>query len=322
MTRYEMECIIHSKRYRFNKFEKVGFLLNKLENSTLTATQAAIYLLDFIEKRERIYNKSWLYFSKNEVIDSLASIKARKFDTISSYISSIKGYLLFITRDHDRSVYPGYIVMRDPELRQNNRIMTKDKSRVALYPRISDIHKLLNATDNDTMKCIIMAIFSGVRPNNNGDLMNLKLSDLDEDQGIIYIKRLNKHILVDEELLDGFEKYVGILKHRYSNVDGDIYLLRTVTASTGRLDILPSYTSISKIFTNFAKELNIILTPKGIHCAGIYHAVLMDFNNKLPDEKTYQKYCKENIIEGCTYKYLLEIKKSIRYNNGRLKRLK
>lgn len=322
MTRYEMECIIHSKRYRFNKFEKVGFLLNKLENSTLTATQAAIYLLDFIEKRERIYNKSWLYFSKNEVIESLSSIKARKFNTIASYVSSIRGYLLFITKDHDRSVYPGYIVMRDPELRRNNRIVSKDKYRTVFYPRVGDIHKLLKATDNEALKCIIMVIFSGVRPNNNGDLMSLKLSDLDGDQGIIYIKRLDKHILVDEELLSEFEKCVDILKYRYINVESDIYLLRTISASTGGLDIFPTYSSISRLFTDYAKSVNITFTPKGLHCSGILHTVLMDFNNKLPNEITYKKYCDENNIEGCTYNYLLQIKEGIRYNNSKLKRLK
>lgn len=312
---------IESKNYRFDRLQKKLFLYHKLETTTAASTQTAITIVNFVDRYERKLNKSWLEFTVEDIEYVFRSYDCKNPSTLTTYISAIRGYLMFTMKSRGISgKCSGYDALNSSRVCADVSKYMKGWKPKDYFPRLSDMNKLSRNIEDPALMTIMFVVYSGVKGKCWSDLTDVKLEDLDASNGIIYINDRKDIVYVEDELRDEFEKCVSELNYRYRNCISGIYLLRTVSIH-GVLGLKCSKSHTNHKFRTLSNKLNILITLRTVYFAGVYYRAMIDFDGRFPNQVEFAKYQIDNGIR-CSYQYFEGVHKSIKRNSNRLRNLK
>lgn len=309
--------------YRYDNELKLNFIdsiKNYREKNTVRLYEV---LLSKIDDAEIINGCELKYFNEKQIDSFFIALNAKSKSSLNTYLSILKDYLTFTT-DYDNTLMTGFnyvMEMSGNDLEQY--INTIGIEMRYITPK--ELSEIISIPIGDALcKAITILLFHGIKGEAFSDILNIKIEDIDIDNGVIY-KGTDVLFNIPKEYLQIFKESISGNKFVEWNVDGKIkrelelvdngYLIRRNINPRRDFDFTakPDKNLLNRRMLQYYESIGYpYLSVQSIYNSGIVYR-LLEYNNFEPlDYRVIEEYLSlsgENISYNtsiCISKVLLK----------------
>ena len=309
--------------YRYDNELKLNFIdsiKNYREKNTVRLYEV---LLSKIDDAEIINGCELKYFNEKQIDSFFIALNAKSKSSLNTYLSILKDYLTFTT-DYDNTLMTGFnyvMEMSGNDLEQY--INTIGIEMRYITPK--ELSEIISIPIGDALcKAITILLFHGIKGEAFSDILNIKIEDIDIDNGVIY-KGTDVLFNIPKEYLQIFKESISGNKFVEWNVDGKIkrelelvdngYLIRRNINPRRDFDFTakPDKNLLNRRMLQYYESIGYpYLSVQSIYNSGIVYR-LLEYNNFEPlDYRVIEEYLNlsgENISYNtsiCISKVLLK----------------
>ena len=309
--------------YRYDNELKLNFIdsiKNYREKNTVRLYEV---LLSKIDDAEIINGCELKYFNEKQIDSFFIALNAKSKSSLNTYLSILKDYLTFTT-EYDNTLMTGFnyvMEMSGNDLEQF--INTIGIEMRYITPK--ELSEIISIPIGDALcKVITILLFHGIKNEAFSDILNIKIEDIDIENGVIY-KGTDVLFNIPKEYLQIFKESISGNKFVEWNVDGKIkrelelvdngYLIRRNINPRRDFDFTakPDKNLLNRRMLQYYESIGYpYLSVQSIYNSGIVYR-LLEYNNFEPlDYRVIEEYLSlsgENISYNtsiCISKVLLK----------------
>ena len=309
--------------YRFDNELKLNFIDGIRKNRKKNTVRLYEVLLSKIDEAEIINRCELKYFNEKQIDSFFITLNAKSKSSLNTYLSILKDYLTFTT-EYDNTLMTGFnyvMEMSGNDLEQF--INTIGIEMRYITPK--ELSEIISIPIGDALcKVITILLFHGIKGEAFSDILNIKIEDIDIDNGVIY-KGTDVLFNIPKEYLQIFKEAILGNKFVEWNVDGKIkrelelvdngYLIRRNINPRRDFDFTakPDKNLLNRRMLQYYESIGYpYLSVQSIYNSGIVYR-LLEYNNFEPlDYRVIEEYLNlsgENISYNtsiCISKVLLK----------------
>lgn len=206
--------------YRFDNELKLNFIDAIRKHREKNTVKLYEVLLSKIDDAEIINGCELKCFNEKQIDSFFITLNAKSKSSLNTYLSILKDYLTFDS-SYDNTLQTGfnYIVnMRGNDLEQY--INTIGIEMRYITPK--ELNKIISIPIGDSLcKAITILLFNGIKGEAFLDILNIKIEDIDIENGVIY-KGVDVLFNIPKEYLQIFKESISGNKFVEWSVDGKI----------------------------------------------------------------------------------------------------
>ena len=309
--------------YRFDNELKLNFIDGIRKNRKKNTVRLYEVLLSKIDEAEIINRCELKYFNEKQIDSFFIALNAKSKSSLNTYLSILKDYLTFTT-EYDNTLMTGFnyvMEMSGNDLEQF--INTIGIEMRYITPK--ELSEIISIPIGDALcKVITILLFHGIKNEAFSDILNIKIEDIDIENGVIY-KGTDVLFNIPKEYLQIFKESISGNKFVEWNVDGKIkrelelvdngYLIRRNINPRRDFDFTakPDKNLLNRRMLQYYESIGYpYLSVQSIYNSGIVYR-LLEYNNFEPlDYRVIEEYLSlsgENISYNtsiCISKVLLK----------------
>ena len=309
--------------YRYDNELKLNFIdsiKNYREKNTVRLYEV---LLSKIDDAEIINGCELKYFNEKQIDSFFIALNAKSKSSLNTYLSILKDYLTFTT-DYDNTLMTGF----DCIMKMSGNDLEQFINTIGIEMRYitpKELSEIISIPIGDALcKVITILLFHGIKNEAFSDILNIKIEDIDIENGVIY-KGTDVLFNIPKEYLQIFKESISGNKFVEWNVDGKIkrelelvdngYLIRRNINPRRDFDFTakPDKNLLNRRMLQYYESIGYpYLSVQSIYNSGIVYR-LLEYNNFEPlDYRVIEEYLNlsgENISYNtsiCISKVLLK----------------
>lgn len=165
--------------------------IKSYDNEDTQLTIRYILFNDIVKRHEKILGKDLSHFNKDEIINLLGEFGSQSVKTVDSKRSYISQYINFAIKEnflttginHANNINFDIIKSLADQRALKNKYITEE-----------ELHKLIEDMANPQDQALFLAIFEGVLGEKMCELINLKITDIDEENCILKLITREKKV--------------------------------------------------------------------------------------------------------------------------------
>lgn len=287
--------------YRYDNELKLNFIdsiKNYREKNTVKLYEV---MLAKIDDAEIINGCELKYFNEKQIDSFFITLNAKSKSSLNTYLSILKDYLTFTT-EYDNTLMTGFNYVMEMSGNDLDQFINTIGIEMR-YITPKELSEIISIPIGDALcKAITILLFHGIKGEAFSDILNIKIEDIDIENGVIY-KGVNVLFNIPKEYLHIFKQSISGNKFVEWTVDGKIkrelelvdngYLIRRNINHRRNFDFTakPNKNLLNRRMLQYYESIGYpYLSVQSIYNSGIVYRML-EYNNFEPlDYRVIEEY--------------------------------